>query len=79
MIPIEFGQRIERRIDPVGENEIYTFEAVAGDLMRLFTTRLSEVDPGFLLFNPDGTFLDAITFDSENTNFFLLSLIVNFS
>ena len=62
MIPIEFGPRIiEKRIDQVGENEIYTFEAVAGNILRLrlFTTTSSEVDAGFELYNPDGTLLDA--------------------
>ncbi|MGK7894736.1 MAG: hypothetical protein AB4372_14225, partial [Xenococcus sp. (in: cyanobacteria)] len=59
MIPINFGQRIERRIEPAIENEYYTFEAEAGDLIWLTMSESLKTNrffnPYIRLYNPDGT------------------------
>src|SRR5205807_835225 len=81
--PIAYGQTLEASIDAVAEMDAYSFQAQAGDMVRVRMSRSSGIDPKIELFDAQGrsvtnitAFADAVLdvpLASSGTYYFLLS------
>src|SRR5205807_2604589 len=81
--PIAYGQTLQASIDAVAEMDAYSFQAQAGDMVRVRMRRSSGIDPKIELFDAQGrsvtnitAFADAVLdvpLASSGTYYFLLS------
>ncbi|PYJ79703.1 MAG: hypothetical protein DME22_25085, partial [Verrucomicrobia bacterium] len=81
--PIAYGQTLQASIDAVAEMDAYSFQAQAGDMVRVRMSRSSGIDPKIELFDAQGrsvtnitAFADAVLdvpLASSGTYYFLLS------
>jgi len=55
--PIVFGQVLPASLSGAYEVDTYTFDAQAGDVVRVQMTTATTLDPNIELFGPDGSFL----------------------
>ena len=61
-IPIQYGQTINDRLDPVADLDLFFFFATAGDTVRVTVSPPeNEPHPVFQIFGPDGTLLSDYT------------------
>src|SRR5207253_176200 len=81
--PIAYGQTLQASIDAVAKADAYSFQAQAGDVVRVRMSRSSGIDPQIELFDSQGrsvtnitAFADAVLdvpLVSSGTYYFLLS------
>src|SRR5207302_353227 len=81
--PIAYGQTLQASIDAVAEMDAYSFQAQAGDMVRVRMSRSSGIDPKIELFDAQGRSVTNITAFAEEgkdarlacsgTKYFLLS------